>query len=47
MVSFTFTLDLREVLGRIDLDPASNPIAQERVKAGTFYTEADNGFCDP
>ena len=34
----------REVMGAIDVDPASNVIAQETVKAATFYTVAQNGL---
>lgn len=34
----------RSVMGSIDLDPASNDFANETVKAGTYYTEADNGL---
>lgn len=34
----------RAFLGGIDLDPASNAIAQETVKAEQFYTEQDNGL---
>ena len=34
----------REVLGTIDLDPASNPQAQETVKAEKFFTEDDDGL---
>jgi len=34
----------REVLGTIDLDPASNEIAQEWIKAVTFFTIADDGL---
>lgn len=34
----------REVLGTIDLDPASNDFANETVKAVTYYTEETNGL---
>lgn len=34
----------REVLGQIDVDPASNEIAQEWIKADTFFTEDTNGL---
>jgi hypothetical protein len=34
----------RRVLGRIDLDPASNPVAQKTVKAEVFYTVDDDGL---
>lgn len=34
----------REVLGEINLDPASNPIAQEKIRADVYYTKADNGL---
>jgi DNA N-6-adenine-methyltransferase (Dam) len=34
----------REVMGAIDVDPASNLIAQETVKAATFYTKDDDGL---
>jgi phage N-6-adenine-methyltransferase len=35
---------VREVLGEIDLDPASCEKAQETVRATTFYTKADDGL---
>jgi ParB family chromosome partitioning protein len=34
----------RTVLGAIDLDPASHPVAQRRVRADTFFTKADDGL---
>jgi len=34
----------RLVLGEIDLDPASTPLANERVKATQIFTEAENGL---
>lgn len=34
----------REVLGTIDLDPASSSIANERVKATSYFTKEDNGL---
>jgi len=33
-----------EVLGRIDLDPASTPLANERVRAEHIFTKEDNGL---
>jgi phage N-6-adenine-methyltransferase len=35
---------VREVLGEIDLDPASNDVAQQVVKAAQWYGEADDGL---
>ena len=37
----------REVLGHINVDPASNLIAQEWIKADTFFTEDTNGLDKP
>lgn len=37
----------RRVLGTIDVDPASNEIAQATVKASKFYTEETNGLDKP
>ena len=34
----------REVLGHINIDPASNVIAQNWIQADTFYTEETNGL---
>lgn len=34
----------REVMGKIDLDPASNEFAQETVKAGRFFSIEDDGL---
>lgn len=34
----------REVLGNIDLDPASSKFAQKTVKAKSFFTITDNGL---
>ena len=34
----------REVLGTIDLDPASSAVANERVKATSYFTKDDNGL---
>lgn len=34
----------REAMGTIDVDPASNKLAQEVVKARTFYSAKDNGL---
>jgi ParB family chromosome partitioning protein len=38
---------VRKVLGSIDLDPASHPIAQQTVQAAQFFIEADNGLAKP
>lgn len=35
----------RLTMGRIDLDPASSLRANQTVKAGHIFTEADNGLC--
>jgi phage N-6-adenine-methyltransferase len=37
----------RQVLGGIDLDPASSEAAQTVVRARHFYTQADNGLVRP
>lgn len=34
----------REVLGQIELDPASCAIAQDRVRSLNYFTEEDNGL---
>lgn len=38
---------VREVLGQIDLDPASNLIANNTVQALNYYTEKTNGLDKP
>jgi phage N-6-adenine-methyltransferase len=35
---------VREVLGEIDLDPASSAVAQETVRAAKYFTKADDGL---
>ena len=37
----------RQVLGGIDLDPASNPVAQTWVQATTWYGIRENGLAQP
>ncbi|MGC2785549.1 MAG: DNA N-6-adenine-methyltransferase [Roseiarcus sp.] len=37
----------REVLGEIDLDPASHAIPQQTIRATTFFTIADDGLKQP
>lgn len=39
-----FLDSVREVMGAIDLDPASSPVAQERVKAKKFFTQKQDGL---
>lgn len=36
--------DVREVLGAIDLDPASCEVAQRTVQAASYFTKDDNGL---
>ncbi|MBP5976442.1 hypothetical protein HW132_27875 [Brasilonema sp. CT11] len=38
---------VRQVLGTIDLDPASNDTAQQWIQAGRYYTKEDDGLNQP
>jgi hypothetical protein len=38
---------VRSVLGTIDLDPASNDVAQTWIQAGTYYTKEQDGLIQP
>jgi phage N-6-adenine-methyltransferase len=35
---------VRQALGEIDLDPASNAVAQQQVCAGSYFTKEDNAL---
>jgi phage N-6-adenine-methyltransferase len=37
----------RDVMGEIDLDPATHPVAQRTIRARTFFTAGDNGLSRP
>jgi ParB family transcriptional regulator, chromosome partitioning protein len=37
----------RQVLGKFDTDPASSPVAQEQVRAGSYFTREDDGLAQP
>jgi len=37
----------REVLGEINLDPMSNPVAQKIIQAQNFYTKKEDGLTKP
>lgn len=39
-----FIQSAKQVMGNIDIDPASNEQANERIQANTFYTAKDNGL---
>jgi hypothetical protein len=38
---------VRQVLGTIDLDPASNDVAQSWIRAEVYYTKQDDGLTQP
>lgn len=38
---------VREVMGAIDLDPASNDYAQQTIRAARYFTREDNGLAQP
>ena len=42
-----FVTAAREVMGGIDLDPASSPKANEQIQAKLIYTPENNGFTKP
>lgn len=42
-----FVAAAREVMGGIDLDPASHPEANARIKAHKIFTAEDNGLTQP
>lgn len=37
----------QQVMGGIDLDPASNEVAQQWIRAERYFTEADDGLAQP
>jgi len=38
---------VRQMLGEINLDTASNPIAQDSIQADRFYSKEENGLVLP
>lgn len=42
-----YIMAAREVMGSIDLDPASSSMANETVKASLYYSKEDNGLAKP